>query len=108
MIDLQIETSLSLSQAARLLPHGRRGRPVTLSCVLRWVLDGLRGPSGDLVRLEALRLGGRWITSKEAIQRFAEKLTPSLGSVKPEAPRTPTQRSRAAEQAAKRLERHGI
>jgi hypothetical protein len=52
MIDLNSESSLSLSQAARLLPPGRGGRPVTLSCLLRWVLTGVRSPSGDLVRLD--------------------------------------------------------
>jgi hypothetical protein len=27
------------------------------------------------VRLEAVRLGGRWLTSREALQRFADRLT---------------------------------
>jgi hypothetical protein len=50
---------LSLTQAARLRPPSRRGRPVNLSAVLPWVLDGVRRPDGLRVKLEAARLGGR-------------------------------------------------
>jgi hypothetical protein len=106
-IDLIGERTLSLCAAARLLPPGRRGRPPTLSCLLRWVLDGVKTPDG-VVRLEALRLGGRWITSEEALQRFAERLTPRPESKAAPAPRAPAQRRRAAERAAKELEREGI
>jgi hypothetical protein len=104
MIDLSSESTLSLAQAARLLPAGRKGRPVTLSCVLRWVLRGAKAPDGKVVRLEALRLGGRWLTSREALQRFAERLTPQVES-QSQLPRTPDQRQRASERAAKQLER---
>ncbi len=76
MIDLAKEQTLSLTQAARepIFPPGRKGARPTLSCILRWVLKGLKGPEGRFVRLEAMRLGCRWITSREAIQRFAEAL----------------------------------
>jgi hypothetical protein len=107
MIDLSEEASLSLTQAARLLPPGRGDRPVTLSCLLRWILRGARAPSGQLVRLEAVRVGGRWITSKEALQRFAEALTPSLDNTPP-TPRPPSARRRASERAIKQLEKMGI
>jgi hypothetical protein len=108
MIDTTTETLLSLSQAARALPSSRGGRPVTLSCVLRWVLDGVRLPSGEVVRLEALRIGGRWLTSQEAIQRFAERLTPRLDGEPAPTPRTPAARRRASERAARELEAAGI
>ncbi len=107
MIDLTTESPLSLSQAARLLPPGCGNRPVTLSCLLRWVLRGARAPSGELVRLEAVRLGGRWVTSREALQRFAEALTPRL-SDKPPSPRTPAARERASARAAEQLEKLGV
>jgi hypothetical protein len=107
-IGLQAETPISLGQAARLLPTGRRGRPVTLSCVLRWVLDGVKLPNGQTVRLEAVRMGGRWITSVEALERFAARQTPRLDSEPAPAPRSPTKRQRASEQAAQELEKHGI
>jgi hypothetical protein len=107
-IDLFSESMLALSQAARLLPPGRRGRPVSLSCVLRWVLDGVPGQDGGRVRLEAVRLGGRWVTSREALQRFAERLTPRLDSEPIPAPRTHVQRDRAAARAARELDKAGI
>ena len=107
MIDLSKETPLSLTQAARLLPPGRGDRPVTLSCLLRWILRGARAPSGQLVRLEAVRIGGRWVTSREALQRFAEALTPSFENASP-APRPPSSRQRASERAAKQLQKMGI
>jgi hypothetical protein len=102
------ETPLSLSQAARRLPPGRRDRPVTLSCLVRWIMNGLAGPDGQRVRLEAVRLGGRWITSEQALARFAAALTPRLGDKPVSYLRTPKQRERAAARAAKRLEEVGI
>jgi hypothetical protein len=109
MIDLSTESPLSLNQAARLLPAGRRNRPVSLGCVLRWVLHGAKAPSGALVRLEALRLGGRWITSREALQRFAEALTPLNRGEPPSPARTLGQRRRrAVERAEQELGRLGI
>src|SRR5262245_48947927 len=91
-IDLTTEVTISLSQAARLLPPGRRGRPVTLSCLLRWVLSGIKAHSGEVVCLEALRLGGRWITSREALQRFAERLTPQIATGNLPGPRSAAKR----------------
>jgi hypothetical protein len=110
MIDIANETLISLAAAARCMPAGRNGSPCSLGCVLRWVLRGARSPSGQRVRLEALRLGGRWITSREAIQRFGERLTPPLdiGDTSVSPPCTPTQRHRASERAAKELEKLGI
>jgi hypothetical protein len=105
---LTAETLLSLAQAARRLPPGRRGRPVSLSCVLRWVLDGVPDPDGQRVHLEAVRLGGRWVTSAEALARFAAALTPRLNDDPAPAPRTPKQRQRESERAAKKLEEVGI
>ena len=106
MINLSTESTLSLRDAAKLLPPGRLGRPASFQCLLRWVLDGARAPDGQLVKLEALRLGGRWVTSKEALQRFADSLT--ARSDKPVSTRTPRQRRRAAEKAERELEKLGI
>ena len=108
MIDLSTETTVSLAQVAREQPSGRGGASCSLGCVLRWVLKGVKSPSGELVRLEAIRLGGRWLTSREAVQRFAERLTPNLSSEPAPTPRTPSQRRRADETAARELEHMGI
>ena len=94
------------SQAGKRLPPFRKGRPVASSTIHRWIVDGVRGPDGLVVRLEAVRLGKRWVTDDLALRRFAERLTPLL-------PSTPTQRSvatrrRADELAARELEKRGL
>ena len=108
MIELTCESVISLSQAADLLPPGRGGARPTLSCILRWILKGARSPSGELVRLEALRIGGRWVTSREALQRFAEALTPQLSGSPGSTPRSVSKRRQASELAARDLERLGL
>jgi hypothetical protein len=70
MIDIATESLLTLSQAARVRPLGRRGRPTHHSTVYRWISRGVRG-----CKLEAIRLGGTLYTSREALQRFGEALT---------------------------------
>jgi hypothetical protein len=103
MIDLSTETPISLTEAARSLPPGRRSRPVHVSTVLRWILQGVHG-----IRLEGARVGGRWLTSREALQRFAERLTPSLDTNPADSPRPPATRKRASDRAARELDRIGI
>ncbi len=100
------ETTLSLPEAARRLPSYRRGRPVSVSCIMRWILHGVRTPIGA-VKLEAVRLGGRWITSTEALGRFAAAQTP-LATSGVQLPRSPSTRRRQSERAAEQLERLGI
>jgi hypothetical protein len=114
MIDLNHEAPLPLAEACHLIPPGRGGRRTHLSTVLRWILRGAKAPDGTTVRLEGLRLGGRWMTSRAALQRFAEALTPRLGDLTADgraagaAPRTPRQRQRAAQRAGDELERLGV
>jgi hypothetical protein len=108
VLDLTIEKPLPLADACQLVPPARRGKKTHLSTMLRWILTGAKSPSGELVKLEALRLGNRWVTSREALQRFAERLTPSTDSLAQAAPRTPAARQRASEKAAMQLEAIGI
>src|SRR5438034_6125001 len=91
-----------LSQAARRFPPNRKGRPVTLSCILRWVLEGVRGPIGERINLEAARCAGKWLTTPGAIERFIARQTPNMQE-RPPSPSTPAARKRAAERAAKEL-----
>ena len=70
MIDLQKEKAISLRDAARLLPPARQNKGVHSSTLTRWISRGLRG-----VHLEAHRIGGRWVTSREALERFSQALT---------------------------------
>src|SRR5437870_13273988 len=98
MIDVQNEPLIRLTEAARLAGPGRGNRPTHLSTILRWILDGALMPSGERVRLDAVRVGGAWKTSAAAMQRFLNALTPQIDDDSPE-PRTPTARQRAADAA---------
>jgi hypothetical protein len=78
MIDLAAEAPLiPLALEPALLPPGRGDKPVTFSTVFRWVKDGVLNAAGERVRLEAARIGGRWLTSKPALQRFSDRLSVS-------------------------------
>ncbi len=104
---LLAETLIGLCDAARRLPPGRGGRPVSFSCVLRWIKDGVPGPDGRRIKLEGVRVGGRWLTSVEAIARWADLLTPR-DDEPAHAIRTVAQRTKAAARADKELEQAGI
>lgn len=69
-INVETETLIPLAQLARSLPRRRSNRPVAPSTVHRWRMNGLDG-----VRLEAVKVGGSWHTTREAFQRFCDRLT---------------------------------
>jgi hypothetical protein len=85
MIDIHSEPLLPLSAAAALVPPARRAKRTHPSTLLRWVLDGIRSSDGARIKLEAIRLGGRWMTTRSALQAFAQRLTPDV-DVKPPSP----------------------
>jgi hypothetical protein len=68
---------LSFAAAARLFPRGRNDASVSPSCVFRWAKHGVETDSGITVRLEAIKLGSRWLTSKAAV--IAGRLFQSVG-----------------------------
>ena len=101
------ETTISLQDAAASLPSGMsRGKTMNFSTIWRWALRGVLAIDGRRVKLEAVRLGGRWLTSREAIQRFSDALTHAQGSDEPV--RTPTERIRANSTAKRKLEKMGV
>jgi hypothetical protein len=107
--EIEAGEGLTLTQAAKRLPRTRQGKPVTLGCVWRWVLNGVWLPGGgQRLRLEACRLAGKWITTPGAIRRFILGQTPNLDGERPLMPRSASARQRASERAAKELERQGV
>lgn len=70
MINMQTETLLTFEQAAERLPRKSRGRKISLSTLWRWATHGVRGQ-----KLEVLYAGRTPMTSVEALQRFAERLS---------------------------------
>jgi hypothetical protein len=110
LAEIQSGGGQSLSAAGRMFPGHRGGKSVDPSTVFRWVTKGLRTPAGRVVKLDAVRVGGRWLTSNPAIARFVVALTddatPASNSPIPPT-RTPNARHRAARKANSILESMG-
>ena len=104
--DLTSEPALTLSQAAKLVPSYRAGRATHVSRLARWIVNGVRSDDGRVVKLEAMRLGGQWVTSAAALQRFAEAMTPVQMPVVPA--QTAGSRRRSAERASQELDALGV
>jgi hypothetical protein len=111
--NLLFETWASFGQAAAMFPPFRKGRPVSPSCVWRWHRHGVRLQDGRVVRLEAVRVAGRFLTTIEAVHRFIAAQQPDDAPVAEVAaaeiparaatPRTPARRARESENALRRL-----
>lgn len=88
MIDLGREETITLAQAAKLLPR-RRGKKVHASTLWRWAKYGVRGR-----KLDALLTPSGYLTSVEAVARFFASLA-DLEAGKPVAveQKAPPQRS---------------
>ena len=103
---LHDETVLTFSEAAARLPR-LNGKKIHASSLWRWARKGISG-----VRLETRRLGGRFVTSIEALDRFSRKLAeidvadrgPAVFRKKT---RTEKQRQRDTERAEKELTQQG-
>ena len=98
-VNLLEETTLTLTEAAKALPCLRGGKRVHLATLHRWVQRGVAG-----VRLEALRLGRTVVTSREALQRFAERLSAQSGPAAAASPEA----ARRATRVDSELDRHGL
>ncbi len=101
-----------LTRLARRVPTYRSDNtPTSLSCLVRWVLTGVKLPNGARIRLEAARLSGRWISTPAALARFIQAQTPALGSGESKnttTTRTLSARQRAIERADRELAAAGI
>lgn len=78
MIDTTNEILMALRDVPRCLPPRPNGKRLHISAVYRWTLRGVKG-----VRLETVKIGGTAYTSREAIQRFSERLSGELPSPQP-------------------------
>jgi hypothetical protein len=100
-IDFETEKIIDLKhEAPAYLGQSRNGRPVHHSFLIRAVTRGIRGH-----RLEAVRVGSRWLTSVQAIQRWAEAQTPGVATTPAGAQ---SRRRQAAERADRELEELGF
>lgn len=77
MVNLHNEEVLTFSEAARIVPRVN-GNRVNRGTVSRWAKLGIRG-----VRLDSLRLGGRYVTSREALDRFLREVADQSENTQP-------------------------
>jgi hypothetical protein len=103
------EGGMSMSQAARYIDElyslpGVRRAPTHPSTPLRWHTRGHRRSDGTRVYLAAVRIGGKWVTSKQRIREFvvAQQELPASPT-----PRAPAELQRAAAAAERELESEG-
>src|SRR5690242_10396382 len=101
MIDTTTEQLITLQQAADRIPISRGGAPCSPATIWRWIMSR---------KLEGTRIGNRWLTSVEALQRHSERETlAALGKVPaPEPPVQTAGRKRALQHAAQERARIGI
>jgi hypothetical protein len=110
MIDTILETLIPFTQAADALPRRRGGRKTHVSTLYRWATAGCRG-----VVLESIQCGGTRCTTREALQRFFERLSQQrqaghVGGGQPGPAvigRSLVRRHRESAEAGKRLEAMG-
>jgi hypothetical protein len=89
------EPLVSLTAAGLLLPAHRGPGRVGGPTIFRWITRGVRAVDGRVVRLEAVRVGSRWLTSAGAIQRFSAALTTPATTLAKPAPAPSTRPSAA-------------
>ena len=95
------ETLLTFSEAAHRAPQiGSKPRSVKLVYV--WADRGVK-VNGHQIRLESARVGGRRVTSVEAIERFLEATSATPNT--PQPIRTPRARQKASEAAVAYLKK---
>ena len=92
---------LGVAQVAKIWPSYRGDKATSPSLITRWITDGVETPSGGRVRLEAVRLSGRWVTTEGALKRFlAAQQQPANGGEKLPRPAAPKRRDRERQTAA--------
>ena len=67
---MEAENYIDLTHAARLSP----GKPHA-STIWRWCRKGVKARSGERIRLEHIRAGGRIFTTAKALKCFFERVT---------------------------------
>src|SRR6185437_9639315 len=92
------EGAISVTAAAAIFGEFRRGTPTRRQTVVRWMLHGVRLPSGERVKLEHYRIGSRLITSRARCLNFLDR------QQQPETKQTAApKRNKAAREAGRRL-----
>jgi hypothetical protein len=64
---------LTLKAAALRLTPAAAARPVHPFTVREWVTDGVTRPDGRVVKLAAVKVGKRWVTSERCLREFIKQ-----------------------------------
>ena len=98
-----VSSLLAEIEAGRGLTLGAAGRLCgkNPSTVFRWIVKGTRRPDGTNAKLAAIKIGSKYHTSRRAVEQFISELTAPIDPVP--APRSASQRSRAAARAEAEL-----
>lgn len=104
--EIQAGDGRPLKDLAKLCPSPHGGH-VHWSALWRWAMRGIKAPGGRILRLEAARLSGKWISTPQAIRRFIASQTPDVSSptFEPIGRDAPLRR---AEQARRKLSDMGL
>jgi hypothetical protein len=87
-LDREFADLKGLPALAASLPAARgRGR-ASASTLWRWIKEGCRRPDGRRVVLRAVRVGGRWCTTPQALRQILELLTAFAPVGSPDGERT--------------------
>jgi hypothetical protein len=100
-INLKLETAVNLPDASKLLPPGRRGRPIHIATLVRAIQKGdLRGA----------KRGKTWFTSAEALQEWVDRQTDAslIGSAAQASQRPLAVRSRSDRRADRKARERGL
>ncbi len=102
-IDVETETIITLGEGCREIPPNG----ISDATIARWIQKGVKVKAlNAYVRLETIVIGGRRLTSKEAIARFIAAQNAADVPATPAI--TPTQRRRQSEAARQALQEAGI
>ena len=102
-IDYETENIITLGEACRAFPPNG----ISDATMARWIQRGVKVKSGgDFVKLETIVIGGRRLTSREAIGRFIA--AQNADDTHAPAKITPAQRRRQSEAARQALQEAGI
>src|SRR4051794_33689376 len=82
-LDLIIQRLLTGPDAYRGLPEAARGVGVSGSRMFGWVRRGARGLDGKRHGFRAVRGGGRWVISRDALLEFFTPLSNAPGTGPP-------------------------
>jgi hypothetical protein len=92
-----------LAEAGRRLGRHFGDKPVAPCTMYRWVRKGVSG-----IKLEGVRLGGRWVVSEAALSRFVAKVTQAKTGAPVRGAMSGESNRRRDDQVSRQLEEFGI